>query len=95
MVSADCGLSIHTSCVEKTFNECEPRIEFLKEIFGTDLTTLVKAAGGGKPPFVLEKCITEIEKRGIYTEGIYRVSGSRELIERLKSLLEQGWFVFS
>ncbi|CAG7724327.1 unnamed protein product [Allacma fusca] len=85
----DCGFSIHESCAEKTFNECEPRVEFLKEIFGTDLTTLVKAAGGGKPPFVLEKCIVEIEKRGLHTEGIYRVSGSRELIERLKSFLEQ------
>lgn len=50
---------------------------------------LVKVARGGRP-FVLEKCIEEIEQRGLRVEGIYRVSGSKELIERLKALFEKG-----
>jgi len=85
----DCEFSIHAACAEKVAMECEPRLSQLTTIFGGNLTTLVKAAGGSKPPFVIEKCITEIEKRGLQIEGIYRVSGSRELTERLKSYLEQ------
>jgi len=49
---------------------------------------LVKIAKG-HPPFILEKCVSEIERRGMCVEGIYRVSGSKELIERLRSLFER------
>lgn len=70
--------------------DCEPNLSHVAQIFGTDLTLLVKAAGGFRPPFVVEKCVTEIEARGLQTEGIYRVSGSREQTERLKKYLEKG-----
>lgn len=35
-------------------------------------------------PPVLLQCILEIEKKGLNAEGIYRVSGSHEQMERLR-----------
>ncbi len=86
----DCNLISHESCAERVTTSCEPQLSCIAQVFGTDLTVLVKAAGGCKPPFVIEKCVTEIEARGLNIEGIYRVSGSREQTERLKKYLEQG-----
>jgi len=85
-------LSTHVHCSDRITTNCIPALESIKEVFGTELRLLIKAAGGGgsRPPFVLEKCIEEIEKRGLDTEGIYRVSGSRELIDKLKILMETG-----
>jgi hypothetical protein len=84
----DCQFSIHEGCLDKVSSECCPNLNDAKEIFGLDLNFMVKVAGG-KAPFVLEKCITEIEKKGLNTEGIYRVSGSRELIEKLRTMFEK------
>lgn len=35
-------------------------------------------------PPVLSQCILEIEQRGLHVEGIYRVSGSYDQMERLR-----------
>ncbi|ODN02672.1 Beta-chimaerin [Orchesella cincta] len=85
----DCNLITHESCAERVITECEPQLSHIPQVFGTSLTILVKAAGGFRPPFLIEKCVAEIEKRGLHIEGIYRVSGSREQTERLKRYLEQ------
>lgn len=52
-------------------------------VFGVDLTTLVKLHNC-KRPYVVEACIAEVEKRGLDSEGIYRVSGFSDDIEALK-----------
>jgi len=41
-------------------------------------------------PFVVDKCISEIERRGLDAEGLYRVSGFAEEIETLKLALDKG-----
>jgi hypothetical protein len=58
-------------------------------VFGIDLTTLVKAHRTARP-FVVDKCISEIERRGLDAEGLYRVSGFAEEIETLKLALDKG-----
>ncbi|QSL65541.1 hypothetical protein MERGE_002854 [Pneumocystis wakefieldiae] len=44
-------------------------------LFGNDLTKQVQAENRDIP-FIVTKCIDEVEKRGIFFEGIYRKSGS-------------------
>lgn len=55
----------------------------MKRMFAVDLTTLCIAHSVWVPP-VLMKCIEEVERRGICVEGIYRVSGSHEQMDRLR-----------
>jgi hypothetical protein len=79
---------IHDTCLTKVGTECDPDLSSLPTLFGVSLSLLVKASSG--PPFLLKKCITEIDKRGLTVEGIYRISGSRDAGERLKAILENG-----
>lgn len=41
-------------------------------------------------PFIIDKCIIEIENRGVDVEGLYRVSGFAEEIESLKLVFDKG-----
>lgn len=43
-------------------------------------------------PLVVEKLINYIEMHGLYTEGIYRKSGSTNKIKELKQGLDTGDF---
>ena len=61
----DCGLQAHRKCSEKVPNDCMPDMKYVKRIFCVDLTTLVKAQNT-LIPVVVEKCIKEIEKRGLF-----------------------------
>lgn len=60
---ADCGFRAHKKCSEKLPNDCMPTMKKLKRMFGLDLTTLLKATNKSIP-YVVEKCIEEIENRG-------------------------------
>ena len=86
---SDCGFSAHCKCSEKVPSDCCPDLKQLRGVFGIDLTTLVNAHRTARP-FVVEKCITEIERRGLDAEGLYRVSGFAEEIETLKLGLDKG-----
>jgi hypothetical protein len=54
-------------------------------IFGKDLETL--KMDDGNVPILVEKCMAEIEKRGLEEVGIYRVPGMKNLVEKLKEEL--------
>ena len=43
-----------------------------------------------KVPLFLENLIMKIELHGLYTEGIYRKSGSANKVKKLKDLLDLG-----
>ncbi|XP_069509339.1 N-chimaerin-like [Ambystoma mexicanum] len=81
---ADCGLRVHTQCVRLTRRDCRPPLTLTQTVFGCDLTTLVKAQDTLRP-LVVETCIQEIEARGLKCEGLYRVSGSSDRIEVLRT----------
>lgn len=56
----DCGFSAHTKCSEKLPPDCCPELKSSRSVFGVDLTTLVRAKKTVRP-FVVDKCIQEIE----------------------------------
>ncbi|CAI4230611.1 unnamed protein product [Auanema sp. JU1783] len=79
----DCGFAAHKKCSERTLQDCRPEAKYVKRMFAVDLTTLCLAHQVSIPP-VLVKCIAEVESRGLDVEGIYRVSGSHDHMERLR-----------
>lgn len=79
----DCGFIAHSKCSERAPNHCVPDLKKLRGVFGIDLTTLLNAHSSTMP-FVVTKCVNEIESRGMDSEGIYRVSGFADEIEALK-----------
>ncbi|XP_018318711.1 beta-chimaerin isoform X3 [Agrilus planipennis] len=79
----DCGIIAHGRCSEKFPNDCIPDIKYLRGVFGIELTTLL-TAHNAKLPFVVTKCVSEVEARGLTVEGIYRLSGFAEEIEAIK-----------
>jgi len=67
--------------------DCRPDIKYVRRVFGVDLTTLTLAHKTDVPG-VLLACVHEIEARGLDQEGIYRVSGSHDEIERLRQTVD-------
>lgn len=65
-----------------------PDLKKLRGVFGIDLTTLLNAHSS-TIPFVVVKCVKEIESRGMEQEGIYRISGFADEIEALKIALDK------
>lgn len=84
----DCGFVAHQKCSEKVPPKCVPDLKKVRGVFGIDLTTLV-IAHKQEIPFVVEKCVKEIEKRGLLQEGIYRISGFADEIEQVKETLDK------
>ncbi|KAH7905642.1 Rho GTPase activation protein [Hygrophoropsis aurantiaca] len=56
--------------------------------FGVDLAEQMARDGVELPP-VIEKCCTTIEKYGIYSQGIYRISGMARKVALLKERLDK------
>ncbi|KAG0710034.1 N-chimaerin [Chionoecetes opilio] len=88
----DCGFKAHKQCSYKMPNDCSPDLKNLQSIFGVDLTTNLWARGvpgSTEVPAVVTECISEIEARGLMSEGIYRVPGSQDQVEALKLAFER------
>ncbi len=58
-------------------------------VFGVDLTTVVIVDDSSVPKF-LKQSITELELRGLMTEGIYRVPGRTLHIMELKDSVDES-----
>lgn len=84
----DCGFIAHNKCSELVPAKCVPDLKKMRGVFGTDLTTLV-TAHQCTIPFVIKRCVEEVEARGMLQEGIYRVSGFADEIEMLKLALDR------
>lgn len=84
----DCGVIAHETCSKKFANDCVPDLKYLRGVFGIELTTLLSAYKTDLP-FVITKCVAEVEARGLTTEGIYRLSGFAEEIEAIKMALDK------
>lgn len=57
--------------------------------FGIDLAEQMARDSVEIPP-ILEKCCAAIEKHGLYSQGIYRISGMARKVGLLKELLDKG-----
>ncbi|XP_051495335.1 unconventional myosin-IXb isoform X3 [Apus apus] len=69
-----------TSCGKKTEQDAEPRH------FGVCVSSLTSERNS--VPIVMEKLLEYVEMHGLYTEGIYRKSGSANRMKELKQLLQ-------
>ncbi|XP_071433968.1 unconventional myosin-IXb isoform X2 [Pithys albifrons albifrons] len=69
-----------TSCGKKNEQDAEPRH------FGVCVSALTSERNS--VPVVLEKLLEYVEMHGLYTEGIYRKSGSANRMKELKQLLQ-------
>lgn len=66
--------------------------EVKAKVFGYPLDTLSLTPEGGisgEIPIVIEKCLQEIERRGLEEVGIYRISGTQSAMERLILAFEE------
>uniref|UniRef100_A0A8C2TRA4 Myosin IXB n=1 Tax=Coturnix japonica TaxID=93934 RepID=A0A8C2TRA4_COTJA len=69
-----------TSCGKKSEQDAEPRH------FGVSVSSLTSERNS--VPIVMEKLLEHVEMHGLYTEGIYRKSGSANRMKELKQLLQ-------
>ncbi|KAL1502021.1 hypothetical protein ABEB36_007234 [Hypothenemus hampei] len=84
----DCGVIAHVKCSEKFANDCIPDLKYVRGVFGIELTTLLSAYKADLP-FVVTKCVAEVEARGLTTEGIYRLSGFADEIDAIKMAFDK------
>lgn len=85
----DCGFIAHNKCSELVPAKCVPDLKKIRGVFGSDLTTVV-TAHKCIIPFVVRRCVEEVEARGMLQEGIYRVSGFADEIDALKMALDRN-----
>lgn len=83
----DCGIIAHNKCSELVPAKCVPDLKRIRGVFGTDLT-IVAQLYQCSIPFVVRRCVEEVEARGMLQEGIYRVSGFADEIDALKLALD-------
>ncbi|XP_030379835.1 N-chimaerin [Scaptodrosophila lebanonensis] len=83
-----CGFVAHSKCSELVPPKCMPDLKRIRGVFGTDLTTMVQLHQC-TIPFVVRRCVEEVEARGMLQEGIYRVSGFADEIDALKLALDR------
>lgn len=83
-----CGFMAHNKCSELVPPKCVPDLKYIRGVFGIDLTTMVQLHQCNIP-FVVRRCVEEVEARGMLQEGIYRVSGFADEIEALKLALDR------
>uniref|UniRef100_A0A8C5ERK2 Unconventional myosin-IXa-like n=1 Tax=Gouania willdenowi TaxID=441366 RepID=A0A8C5ERK2_GOUWI len=85
MDRALCRYACHRKCCQKTTNKCSKKVSGQ---FGVEVSRLTNDER--TVPLVAEKLINYIEMHGLYTEGIYRKSGSTNKIKELKQGLDTG-----
>ncbi|XP_038145770.1 LOW QUALITY PROTEIN: unconventional myosin-IXAa [Cyprinodon tularosa] len=79
-----CRYACHRKCCQKTTTKCSKKLdpELSSRQFGVEVSRLTNDER--TVPLVVEKLINHIEMHGLYTEGIYRKSGSTNKIKELK-----------
>ncbi|XP_053214006.1 unconventional myosin-IXb-like [Panonychus citri] len=89
-VCQGCKFTCHKKCTSKVTVSCRDKtlLQQGKKLFGAPLERLV--SDEIRIPTILENLITAIELRGLYTEGIYRKSGTTSKINELKAKLEEN-----
>ncbi|XP_050842145.1 unconventional myosin-IXb isoform X3 [Serinus canaria] len=89
-----CKLTCHKKCMSKIQSSCtscgkkgEQDTEALRGHFGVSVSALTSERNS--VPVVMEKLLEYVEMHGLYTEGIYRKSGSANRMKELKQLLQE------
>ncbi|XP_072552173.1 rho GTPase-activating protein SYDE2 [Salminus brasiliensis] len=62
----------------------------MSNVFGVEAARVVEREGAGlMVPLIIEKCITEIERRGCQVVGLYRLCGSAAVKKELREAFER------
>nr|XP_056700558.1 rho GTPase-activating protein 45 [Euleptes europaea] len=86
----ECCLSCHKKCLESLAIQCgHKKLQGKLQLFGQDFLQASRSSSDGVP-FIVKKCICEIEKRALKTKGIYRVNGVKTRVEKLCQAFENG-----
>ncbi|NXT74797.1 HMHA1 protein, partial [Zapornia atra] len=86
----ECYLACHKKCLETLAIQCgHKKLQGKLQLFGQDFTKASQSSSDGIP-FIIRKCISEIEKRALKTKGIYRVNGVKTRVEKLCQAFENG-----
>ncbi|XP_062281138.1 unconventional myosin-IXAa [Scomber scombrus] len=83
-----CRYACHRKCCQKMTTKCSKKFdpELSSRQFGVEVSRLTNDER--TVPLFVEKLINYIEMHGLYTEGIYRKSGSTNKIKELKQGLD-------
>ncbi|XP_033054424.1 rho GTPase-activating protein 45 isoform X5 [Trachypithecus francoisi] len=86
----ECCLACHKKCLETLAIQCgHKKLQGRLQLFGQDFSQAARSAHDGVP-FIVKKCICEIERRALRTKGIYRVNGVKTRVEKLCQAFENG-----
>ncbi|KAG7233953.1 hypothetical protein INR49_028667, partial [Caranx melampygus] len=86
----ECFLACHKRCLETLAIQCgHKKLQGRLQLFGREFTQVASCASDGIP-FIITKCIAEIERRALKMKGIYRVNGVKTRVEKLCQAFENG-----
>ncbi|XP_055103710.1 rho GTPase-activating protein 45 isoform X2 [Symphalangus syndactylus] len=86
----ECCLACHKKCLETLAIQCgHKKLQGRLQLFGQDFSYAARSAPDGVP-FIVKKCVCEIERRALRTKGIYRVNGVKTRVEKLCQAFENG-----
>ncbi|XP_062868734.1 rho GTPase-activating protein 45 isoform X2 [Trichomycterus rosablanca] len=86
----ECFLSCHKRCLETLAIQCgHKKLQGRLQLFGEEFSLISSNSTDGIP-FILKKCICEIERRALRMKGIYRVNGVKTRVEKLCQAFENG-----
>ncbi|XP_035699371.1 rho GTPase-activating protein 45-like isoform X4 [Branchiostoma floridae] len=85
----ECMLACHKKCLESLAIQCGHRkLQGKLSLFGVDFH--LHCNTHTQVPFVIQKCIEEIDSRALMVKGIYRVNGVKSRVERLCQSFENA-----
>ncbi|XP_061095752.1 rho GTPase-activating protein 45-like isoform X2 [Conger conger] len=86
----ECSLACHKKCLETLAIQCgHKKLQGRLLLFGRDFSLTAQGSTDGIP-FIIKKCILEIERRALKMKGIYRVNGVKTRVEKLCQAFENG-----
>ncbi|XP_032160636.1 rho GTPase-activating protein 45 isoform X1 [Mustela erminea] len=86
----ECCLACHKKCLDTLAIQCgHKKLQGRLQLFGQDFSKAARGAPDGIP-FIVKKCVCEIEQRALHTKGIYRLNGVKTRVEKLCQAFETG-----
>ncbi|KAG7488061.1 hypothetical protein MATL_G00029280 [Megalops atlanticus] len=86
----ECFLACHKKCLDTLAIQCgHKKLQGRLQLFGREFSQASHGSADGVP-FIIKKCISEIERRALKMKGIYRVNGVKTRVEKLCQVFENG-----
>ncbi|KAM3938819.1 rho GTPase-activating protein 45 isoform 2-T2 [Leptodactylus fuscus] len=86
----ECSLACHKKCLETLAIQCgHKKLQGRLLLFGRNFSEAAMRSPD-HVPFLIRKCVSEIEARALTMKGIYRVNGVKTRVEKLCQAFENG-----